>query len=433
VIKTKDFENEVLKINVKQEKEEGIVAQDEAIPLSIKGERKVAIEATAGNLCNTDHLNKDNYSNMAILKVSLDPANEDDLESWQDKLKELKNKKTFLYLLVDAHSNNADKEVIYHGRNPDADGNPDTDSMKNHWLDMEGKWFELEDLKCLCKKDFTLKQIQSIFESASIKRQQGIIDELNKSYDTSDGRKKLYEIFELDSCLKRAHFFAQAYVESTDDLSGAFIGESLNYSIKALLSGYPFSCFSKSEELKKKAYEIGRGPYTYTKKVTKVDEETGKTVLVDEVVKIPSTQKANQQAIANIAYDNNNRGPSFKLGNTEEGDGWKFRGRGLIQVTGRTNYTNSQKVIDEKLPNSEIDLSKGANTFSAKEAVFSGLVNWVENKCYDVAEEGGKSENIDDVTRKINVATRSYDQRKAAFLNIKEVFKISECKNQGDE
>jgi len=223
---------------------------------------------------------------------------------------------------------------------------------------MEGKWFELEDLKCLCKKDFTLKQIQSIFESASIKRQQGIIDELNKSYDTSDGRKKLYEIFELDSCLKRAHFFAQAYVESTDDLSGAFIGESLNYSIKALLSGYPFSCFSKSEELKKKAYEIGRGPYTYTKKVTKVDEETGKTVLVDEVVKIPSTQKANQQAIANIAYDNNNRGPSFKLGNTEEGDGWKFRGRGLIQVTGRTNYTNSQKVIDEKLPNSEIDLLK---------------------------------------------------------------------------
>ncbi|PZW41583.1 hypothetical protein LX95_01264 [Mesonia algae] len=74
---------------------------------------------------------------MAIIKVSLDPANEDDLESWQDKLKELENKKAFLYLLVDAHSNNADKEVIYHSRNPDADGNLVTDSIKNHWLDME--------------------------------------------------------------------------------------------------------------------------------------------------------------------------------------------------------------------------------------------------------------------------------------------------------
>jgi len=145
VIKTKDFENEVLKINVKQGKKEGIVAQNEAIPLSIEDERKVAIETTIGNLCSTDYLNKDNYCNMAIIKVRLDPANEDDLESWQDKLKELENKKTFLYLLVDAHSNNADKEVIYHGRNPDADGNPDTDSMKNHWLDMEGKWFELKN------------------------------------------------------------------------------------------------------------------------------------------------------------------------------------------------------------------------------------------------------------------------------------------------
>jgi len=80
---------------------------------------------------------------MTIIKVTLDPAKEDDLDSWKSKLENLDNKKTFLYLLVYAHSNNADKEVIYHGRNPDADGNPDTGSMKNHWLDLEGKWFQL--------------------------------------------------------------------------------------------------------------------------------------------------------------------------------------------------------------------------------------------------------------------------------------------------
>lgn len=42
--------------------------------------------------------------------------------------------------------------------------------------------------------------------------------------------------------------------------------------------------------------------------------------------------------IANTVYDDKNRGKRFKLGNTQEGDGWRFRGSGAGQVTGRFNF-----------------------------------------------------------------------------------------------
>ena len=46
----------------------------------------------------------------------------------------------------------------------------------------------------------------------------------------------------------------------------------------------------------------------------------------------------NPELIANTVYADKNRSAKFKLGNTQEGDGWKFRGNGPPQLTGRHNH-----------------------------------------------------------------------------------------------
>ncbi|WP_327440288.1 glycoside hydrolase family 19 protein [Pseudomonas donghuensis] len=106
--------------------------------------------------------------------------------------------------------------------------------------------------------------------------------------------------YKIDSPVRVAAFLAQVGHESGHLRN---LVESLNYSVEALLAKFSRDRISEADA---KAY--------------------GRT----------AGCPANQQAIANCVYGG--AWGAKSLGNKKPGDGWLYRGRGLIQLTGRANY-----------------------------------------------------------------------------------------------
>lgn len=125
-------------------------------------------------------------------------------------------------------------------------------------------------------------------------------------------------------------------------------------------------------------------------------------------------QKANQEAIANCIYGGD--WGKRNLGNTQPGDGWKFKGRGLIQVTGRSNYTACSKALygDENV------LLNDPNILSEPDgAIRSACWFWNSRKLNALADK----EDIEGVTKLINGGTNGMDDRRARYALASKVLK----------
>ena len=94
-----------------------------------------------------------------------------------------------------------------------------------------------------------------------------------------------------------------------------------------------------------------------------------------------------QQAIANRAYANR-----MGNGNEESGDGWSFSGRGLIQLTGRENYTKFANYMN--IPVEEVITF--IMTFDG--AVKSACWFWTTRSLNNLAD----TDDIIGMTRRIN-------------------------------
>jgi len=112
------------------------------------------------------------------------------------------------------------------------------------------------------------------------------------------------------------------------------------------------------------------------------------------------------ERIANRAYAN-------RMGNGDEasGDGWRFRGRGLIQLTGRTNYAlyslqNANNALIEPESVGRIELaSDSAGWF------------WSTNRLNQLSDTG----DIRAVTRRVNGGFNGLDDRQVKYERLLDV------------
>lgn len=178
--------------------------------------------------------------------------------------------------------------------------------------------------------------------------------------------KKACERCEMNTIRRVAAFIAQMAHES--DLKPRT--ENLNYSVQGLLSTFDRRRISVND-----AMALGRTP----------------------------KRRANQEAIANVIYGG--EWGKRNLGNTKEGDGWLFRGRGPLQVTGRRWMEGFAAFMGMSLTQAI------AYADTLEGGIMLAAYFWEENDINRLADTPG----VSDETKKINGGYNGLSDRKAKF------------------
>ena len=98
--------------------------------------------------------------------------------------------------------------------------------------------------------------------------------------------------------------------------------------------------------------------------------------------------KEGQVKFFNIYYADKYRGEDYKLGNTEEGDGFRFRGRGPIQLTGKAQYKKYGDMIG-------VDLVQNPHlVVTDKDVALAVTKAYMKDKGLDKVTSASKLRNI---------------------------------------
>ena len=99
------------------------------------------------------------------------------------------------------------------------------------------------------------------------------------------------------------------------------------------------------------------------------------------------------------------------LGNTEPGDGYNYRGRGLLQTTGRQNYSKTGEALGEDLV--EHPELLGTPELASRSAAWF----WKEHGLNELADDG----HFLTITKRVNGGFNGQEERQALYDTAKEV------------
>ncbi len=230
------------------------------------------------------------------------------------------------------------------------------------------------------KMPITMEQMKQMWDSnkATIPIILPILDELNSDLIG----------YKLDTPLRKAHFMAQVFQEVGPKF---LLKEEIEYYGPGVLS--KFSYYKKHPgEAQIDGFKKGGPP-------------------------------ANGKTIANKIYDDKYRAVGFKLGNTSPGDGSKYIGRGLKQLTGKFNYQDLTDMYSTIWPGENLNFITNPELLEQpKYAVRSGIRFWLKFKLYEIADKGSDAKNVDAITKVINEKTDSYGARRSNFVKAQNIF-----------
>lgn len=175
--------------------------------------------------------------------------------------------------------------------------------------------------------------------------------------------------FKLDTPLRLSHFLAQCGHESG---GFKFVQENLNYGAKGLLT-----TFKKYFPTQTLAEQYQRNP----------------------------------EKIASRVY-----GGRMGNGGEETKDGFKFRGRGYIQLTGKANYAEFDKVVTE-------NILDNPDLVATKYPLLSAAWFWDKNSLNSLADKGDTDGVVTSITKRINGGTNGLPDRIKHFKKFYSLLK----------
>ena len=179
-----------------------------------------------------------------------------------------------------------------------------------------------------------------------------------------------------------AHFLSQAGHEVGGFSKGFNMEESLNYSVDGLIGTF------------------GKYFYNGNPVAGKLDANLyGRITLKGKV-----TQSANQEAIGNQAY-----GGRMGNGDFASGDGFKYRGRGMFQLTGKSNYSAFNTFLNE----AGADIVAKPELILTTEYAIKSAMWFYKTAVVDKLKI--ESATVEEVTKKVNGGKNGLSDRETIY------------------